>query len=280
MGEYPSADDELIAERITALHTRFKEQRPPYVDFALWATHGQSIFRKVKTRGCRIDADGTIGTIEITGPPSNTSWEMSDSTFATRCIMLDEIKPARLESYKKLFQRYHDRYRPQIGAILDQADVRARLEHTERVRRRGQDEHDATAQNNGFHPFDLEHSWNWVYGQLAEHGHAFLAPRGLLARSGRLAQMVDQDSPVTDRPPAKRPAPAHQPHEEPRRHSSAVVRQHTFIGARGARALALAWSYMWPSLSGVLSSSHLCGHFGLKRTRPVVLARALPTHLF
>lgn len=170
--------------------------------------------RKVKFRGCRVEADGSIGTIEITGPPNHSSWELSFATLATGCIMLDEIRPARLDAYKKLIKRYHDRYGNQVWAILYQADVRARQVHAERVRRRGQDEHDAAAQAGGSHPFDPEHPWNWVYGQLADQEHSFWRreveePAMLvLARSGRLSDMVDQDAPVTDRPPTKRPSQA------------------------------------------------------------------------
>lgn len=69
MGEYPAANEELTSEHITSLHTRFQEVRPPYVDSALKGPQGQRILRKVKFRGCRLEADGSIGTIEITGLP-------------------------------------------------------------------------------------------------------------------------------------------------------------------------------------------------------------------
>lgn len=140
MGQYPSADDELTSEQIIALFTRLKEQRPPHMDFSLWGPHGQRVLRKVKLRDGRIEADGSIGTIDIAGPPTFAVWELSYATFAMGCIMLDEIKPARLDSYKRLHRRCHERYGPQIWAVLYQADVRAWLEHAERVRRRGQDE--------------------------------------------------------------------------------------------------------------------------------------------
>ena len=236
MGEYPAADEELTSEQRTCLHARFAEGRPPYVDFALWGPHGQRVLRKVKFKGSRIDPDGTISTIEITGPPSFSAWELSYSIFAVGCIMLGEISPARLEGYKKLIKRYHERYGPQTWAILYRADVRARLEFAERVRRRGQDELDAARSAGGDHPFSERHPWDWVWSQLAENEHSFWRKEVeepsmlVLARSGKLTDMVDSDAPVSGQPNAqqgsKRAASIHEGGQEVKRRNAAVERVH------------------------------------------------------
>eukprot|EP00971_Amphidinium_carterae_P137008 2715093-Amphidinium_carterae.1 len=52
--------------------------------------------------------------------------------------MLNIISPARLDAYREFIARLHRTYGESIWPIIYQADVRARLEHAERVRRDGQ----------------------------------------------------------------------------------------------------------------------------------------------
>ena len=75
--------------------------------------------------------------VEINGPADFEAWRESYSVFRPGCIMFGQISPARLDSYEHHIRSYHERYGRGCWALLYQADVRARLELAERLRRQG-----------------------------------------------------------------------------------------------------------------------------------------------
>lgn len=62
-------------EQLACLDARVREKRPPYIDFAVWGPHGQRIARRLKFKGVGLDSDGSLGSIEIAGPPSFHAWD-------------------------------------------------------------------------------------------------------------------------------------------------------------------------------------------------------------
>ena len=121
--------------------------------------------------------------------------------FRTGCIMFDQITPARLDAYEHLIRSYHERYGRSCWALLYQADVRARLEHTERLRRVGREEHQAAVDGGGSHSFEPKKPWEWVWEKLVldqAFWHRELEEPALLilAKTQRISQAVDADAPV------------------------------------------------------------------------------------
>ena len=243
-GDYPAPDEELTAEQLTCLAARFRLQQPPYVDFGVWGPHGQRIQRKVKFKGVRLEADGTIGTIEINGPPTFAAWSLCYAIFKTGCVMLGEISLARLDCYSKLIQRYHDRYGSAVWAIIYQADVRARLELTERLRRRAEDDFDRAHAAGAPHPYSRTHPWDHVWRLLCSEQSFWKEeveePALLvLARTGKLHEMLDNDAPIATSTgargssPTKRQGTPHAGTPPPsKRQQQQLARQHN-IGADG-----------------------------------------------
>ena len=62
-----------------------------------------------------------------------------------------------------MIKRYHDRYSASVWAIIYQADVRARLELSERLRRRGESEHQRAQASGLAHTFNPAAPWDWVW---------------------------------------------------------------------------------------------------------------------
>ena len=90
----------------------------------------------------------------------------------TSCVMFGQITPARLDSYERHTRSYHERYGRGCWAMLYQADVRARLELSERLRKLGKDERDAAVAAGGKHAFDPNMPWE---GGTRWLGSSFLA---------------------------------------------------------------------------------------------------------
>jgi hypothetical protein len=99
-----------------------------------------------------------------------------------------------------LIYTYHSRYGPAVWLLLYQADVRARLEQLERVRRRGLAAASAGLPA-GEVPFDRARPWEWSLRELVADNKFWRAefeePALLvLSRAGRLNNVVDGDAPV------------------------------------------------------------------------------------
>ena len=70
--------------------------------------------------------------------------------------------PARIGSYRNLIKQNSDRYGPVAWAVIYQADVRARMEHTERTRKLGEAKLLESQSLGGQHAFDPKTVWEWV----------------------------------------------------------------------------------------------------------------------
>ena len=201
-GGYPPEDEELSAEQLTTLHSLFKSNRVPYTDMAVWGPFQHRIQKKIKLKGVRFSSTGELQPIEMYGPPDFDAWRECYMVFRTGAIMFEQITPAKLDRYEKLIRGYSDRYGRECWPIIYQADVRARLEHAERVRRQGHDAYE-TAQRAGLtHPYDPAKPWDWVWQQMSMEILGFwqkevVEPCMLyLSKASTLRTLVDDDAPV------------------------------------------------------------------------------------
>eukprot|EP00971_Amphidinium_carterae_P287046 5698148-Amphidinium_carterae.1 len=80
--------------------------------------------------------DGTLIKHEVLGPQNFNAWEASFKVLRTALIELDVVKPSHLGQYRDLIWRFVQRYQPAVWPLIYQADVRARREQLERIRRR------------------------------------------------------------------------------------------------------------------------------------------------
>ena len=136
------------------------------------------------------------------------------------------------DAYADLITRYAQRYGRPTWHIVYQADVRCRLEHMERLRRRGASESQDAASAGGAHAFRDQRPWEWVWAQAvldAAFWRQELEEPCLLVltRTASLGAMVDGDAAVA----GSLPPPPAQPRER-------TQREHTERRVRGGSARA------------------------------------------
>ena len=114
---------------------------------------------------------------------------------------MDQISPARLDNYEKNIRSYVERYGDSCWAIIYQADVRARLEHSERMRRQGEDDHQKATNLGMPHDYDSAKPWEYVWNALVEDQRFWRKeveePCLLVkAKSAAIQTMVEADAPI------------------------------------------------------------------------------------
>lgn len=154
----------------------------------------------MKMRGMRFAANGGIMPVEMHGPMDYESWRECYVVFRTGAIMLEEMSPSRLDNYEKLVRRYSERYGKQCWPIIYQADVRARLEQVERIRRRGQEAYDNARRAGLTHSFDPAKP-EWCYDELIHDVNFWTKEVAepcllYLAKGAQLSQLVENDAPI------------------------------------------------------------------------------------
>ena len=167
-GDVPCPEEDVTADQLAALHDLFKSDGIPYVDLAIWGPFGRRLQKKLQLCGMVMQADGSFQNVRLYGPPCIEEWVRGFNVFKTGAIMLNAISHATLDNYMKHIVNFARLYGPKVWALIYQADVRARLEHVERIRRRGQVEADTAKAANGVHPFDASKPWDWSYKALTE----------------------------------------------------------------------------------------------------------------
>ena len=165
-GLRPSPEDEPTVDQLSVLQALLKSGENPYADFSIFGPHANRLQRKMKLQGQRFQADGTLGPIEITGPPDYQTWFSSWRVYACALLMLKAADLGVLELYSKRIKDLAGLYGPSTWLILYQTDVRARLEHMPRVQLDLFSEYTAALGAGRFHPYDPARPWNAVLQRL------------------------------------------------------------------------------------------------------------------
>ena len=217
-GDLPSPDHECTTEQLSALQALAKAGSPLYVDLAVWGPHHYRLLKKIKLSGLQIMPDGGLRVVELAGPPTFEMWEKCMQVFRTGCLMLGLLTSSRIDSYVNVIKAYNSRYTHACWHLVYQADVRMRLEHTERIRRRGESEHARATAVGKHHEFDPNNHWEWVWSVIPDEQRFWREELEepcllVLARAGNLNKMVQGDAPVAGSPDAAAGSPAKQKRE-------------------------------------------------------------------
>ncbi len=137
----------------------------PYVDFAVWGSHGNRLMRKLKLHGQQFASDGTLIPTEVAGPPSHDQWLSSYLCLRTALISWQYVDLGRLDQYATMIGRYVSRYGTSAWLQIYQADVRMRSEQMERIRRRGDEEKAISEAAGGTHAMCSARPWDWVWAE-------------------------------------------------------------------------------------------------------------------
>ena len=90
-------------------------------------------------------------------------WMACNRLSEVALIMLDAVDLGKLQQYRDMMTRYHQRYGNSVWHLLYQADVRTRLEHMDRVRRDAAIEHAAAKSAAKNIAFEEKRPWNYVW---------------------------------------------------------------------------------------------------------------------
>eukprot|EP00971_Amphidinium_carterae_P180750 3585297-Amphidinium_carterae.1 len=92
-------------------------------------------------------------------------WYDSSRLLRAALISFKAVVPSHLDPYSDMIKRYSSHYPGAWHHVLE-ADNRARLEHVERLCRRGVEEASTALAAGGHHDFDQSKPWDWVWKQL------------------------------------------------------------------------------------------------------------------
>ena len=71
----PHPEIEATMEQLSTLHSLIAVGQNPYVDFAVFGTHPNRVYKRMKLHGEQISATGKSIPIELYGPASYASWK-------------------------------------------------------------------------------------------------------------------------------------------------------------------------------------------------------------
>ena len=126
IGSLLPADEEMSDEQLMIPREAFQSGGAPRADTAVGEPRRH---RVQKLRGVKIAPNGDITSTELAGPADLGDWKACYAAAVMGRIMFDRMSPAGLQ----------ERCSRQRWALLDQADVQARFERAERLRRPGED---------------------------------------------------------------------------------------------------------------------------------------------
>ena len=199
LGAMPEAAEDVTLKQFSGLAALFQSQAAPYVDFATFGPYGLRIEKKSRFSGLKMGSDGNLHQVEMFGPPTFAKYKECWKPFRTGCIMLDQIDPSTLDHYLGHLEQYVMRYGAAIWPIVYQADVHARSENIERVRRTEEAASVLAAAVGSTHPYDDKRPWNHTFRALVQdvkfwrievEEHAIM----LLSKLRNLPNLLDGDA--------------------------------------------------------------------------------------
>ena len=168
LGAMPRPEEDVTLDQIDGLKALYASGEAPYVDLAVWGPFGRRVQKRLKMSGLIMGAAGKLQQAQVFGPPSIDEWLAGFAVFKTGSVLLGELTPATADHWMKTIQRYAQRYSVNLWPLVYQTDVRARLEHMERVRRQGAEAHRLAVAAGGSHPYDPAHPWEWTFRATAD----------------------------------------------------------------------------------------------------------------
>ena len=132
-GEWPSEDEDITKEQLTALFTMLTVIDSPYCDFALWVAFWYRFIKRKRFMGTVVNEFGEVIVVELLGPPNYDSWASSYTCFMTGADMIKFIDHGKLVRYMKRIRSWAKQY-PHCWGLIYQADVRMRSERCHRIR--------------------------------------------------------------------------------------------------------------------------------------------------
>ena len=84
-GDYPSEDEDITIEQLSAFKMILSHYISLYVDLALWVPFWKRFMKMKRFMGRVVDEHGTQQIVEILGPPTIEAWETCFNCFTTAC---------------------------------------------------------------------------------------------------------------------------------------------------------------------------------------------------
>ena len=193
---------ELTKIQIAGFNDLIESKETPYLDLAVWGPNHHRLLKKMRFKGVLPTRDGGHRIVELYGPSSFKKWEESWSLAENAYVGFSVSDLGVVQRYKTKVKGYVDVYEPQAWALIYQADVRARLEHFERVCRRLRAAYERNPNAMDLMGFTPERPWNAVFQKVMDD-HSFWHKELELPASSMLrpvASKTDGDAPIAPPP--------------------------------------------------------------------------------
>ncbi|CAK0821560.1 unnamed protein product, partial [Prorocentrum cordatum] len=205
----PPAGEECNPIQLGGLKSILAGSGAPYLDFGVWGPNHHRLLRRIRFSGARFGAGGVLETVELLGPANLHSWEESYRLVITGMVGFKAVDLGNLLNYGKKIKEFFDLYGQECWALIYQADVRARLEEMERLRRTQEEKYArVTARGEpNTTKYDPDRPWNSVWAAMVDHDKFWSKeierPCQLyLSRISPMHSFVDGDAPVGGTPGA------------------------------------------------------------------------------
>ena len=213
-GRGPDPDSECSEDQISGMdHILNRMGACPYVDFGVYGPNHHRLMRRMRFTGMAMNPDGTSKITELLGPGDYNSWAESYELLQTNLLGFAAVGLGTLIAYRKKQEYYWNLYGAETWGIQYRADVRCRLEHMPRLRRKLEADY-AVAKAAGRQaevPFKEDMPWDSVWDAAIKDSNFSTdnferAANLVLSRAQSANRHVEGDAPVA--PPGQRQVPA------------------------------------------------------------------------
>ena len=213
-GRAPDPDSECSEAQISGMdHVLNRVKACPYVDFGVYGPNHHRLLKRMRFTGIAQNTDGSSRVTELLGPGDFHSWAESYELLQTNLLGFEAVGLGTLMAYRKKQEYYWNLYGAETWGIQYQADVRCRLEHMPRLRRRLEADY-AVAKAAGRQaevPFKESAPWDSVWDAAIKDTTFWTdnferSANLVLSRAQSAGSHVDGDAPVA--PPGQSQVPA------------------------------------------------------------------------